>query len=340
MSYQLFIKEMNDLMRVLAERSGYLINPIFLNASRENNYLLAFYFHGLFETVKHRDLNHIDPQQNMTVNQFDDFVAYFLEHKYVFIRPEDLTNNIEKDNRYILLTFDDGYFNNMLAVNVLEKYKVPAVFFITIRNIIENRSFWWDVIYKYRRKQGISIEKIRREESMLKLLNYRSIDKYLTENFGKDSQNPWSDIDRPFTETEIRSLAANPYITFGNHTFNHTILNSVSREEIKEEFDKSNKYLLDFTGKFPSSLAFPNGYYSEDALEVAQETGFRFAFTAEPRKNHLPVESEKLIRLSRFMANPKNIRNYGSFFRLGYTPGTLYSSLKRFVDSFKCRRDS
>lgn len=152
MSYQLFIKEMNDLMRVLAERSGYLINPIFLNASRENNYLLAFYFHGLFETVKHRDLNHIDPQQNMTVNQFDDFVAYFLEHKYVFIRPEDLTNNIEKDNRYILLTFDDGYFNNMLAVNVLEKYKVPAVFFITIRNIIENRSFWWDVIYKYRRK--------------------------------------------------------------------------------------------------------------------------------------------------------------------------------------------
>ena len=31
---------MNDLMRVLAERSGYLINPIFLNASRENNCLL------------------------------------------------------------------------------------------------------------------------------------------------------------------------------------------------------------------------------------------------------------------------------------------------------------
>ncbi len=325
-------------MRGLVEKLGYLINPMFLNLSSENNQLLAFYFHGLFETMRHKSMNHIDPQQNMTVAQFDEFVEYFLDNNYAFICPEDLHSKISKDQRYVILTFDDGYFNNMLAIDILKKYKIPAVFFITIRNIIENRSFWWDVIYKFRIRQGHSIEKVRKEQNMLKLLNYKKIDEYLINNFGADSIKPWSDIDRPFTETEVRSLVGNPYVSFGNHTFNHTILNDISRDEIKKEFDESNRYLVDFTGKFPASLAFPNGYYSNDTLKVAEEVGFKYAFTAEPRKNTLPVNNGELIRLNRFMANPKKIRNYGSFYRLGYTPGTLNSNFKRFIDSFKLQK--
>jgi peptidoglycan/xylan/chitin deacetylase (PgdA/CDA1 family) len=330
---------MNNLIRGLVEKLGYLINPMFLNTSRENNKLLAFYFHGLFETARHKNMDHIDPQQNMTVAQFDEFVEYFLENNYIFILPEDLKANINKDQRYVILTFDDGYYNNILAVDILEKYKIPAVFFITIRNIIENRSFWWDVIYKFRIRQGYSIEKVRKEQNMLKLLNYRNIDEYLIKNFGSASTQPWSDIDRPFTEAEVRSLVGNPYISFGNHTFNHTILTDISLDEIKREFNKSNEYLVDFTGKFPVSLAFPNGYYSIDAIKLAEETGFKFAFTAEPRKNHLPVDNKELIQLNRFMANPKKIRNYGSFYRLGYTPGTLSSNFRRFMDSFKFQKD-
>lgn len=326
---------MNNLMRGLVEKLGYFINPMFLNSSRENNQLLAFYFHGLFETDKHKKMDHIDPQQNMTVAQFDEFIEYFLDNNYTFVRPEDLQANVNKDQRYVILTFDDGYFNNILAVNILEKYKVPAVFFIAIRNIIENRSFWWDVLYKYRIRQGYSIEKVRKEQNQLKLLHYKNIDEYMINNFGSASTQPWSDIDRPFTEAEVRSLVSNPYVSFGNHTFNHTILTNISQDEIKKEFDESNKYLVDFTGKLPVSVAFPNGYYNLDTLKVAEDAGFKFAFTAEPRKNTLPFDKKELIRLNRFMANPKRIRNYGSFYRLGYTPGTLNSNLRRFLGSLK-----
>ncbi len=133
-------------LRSFVEKLGFLINPLVLKIIGENNQLLVFYFHGLYKSLEQRDLNHIDPQSNMTVNQFSDFLDYFLNHNYNFINPEELLAGPKLDRRYAMITFDDGYFNNLLAIDVLRKYKTPAVFFITPKNIIENRSFWWDII--------------------------------------------------------------------------------------------------------------------------------------------------------------------------------------------------
>jgi peptidoglycan/xylan/chitin deacetylase (PgdA/CDA1 family) len=163
----------------------------------ENNQLLVFYFHGLYNSLEQRDLNHIDPQSNMTVNQFSDFLDYFLNHNYNFINPEELLAGPILDRRYAMITFDDGYFNNLLAVDVLRKYKTSAVFFITPKNIIENRSFWWDIIYKYRFKKGNSLKKIQNEQANLKQFKNAYIDDYIIKNFGIKSFIPWSDIDRP-----------------------------------------------------------------------------------------------------------------------------------------------
>lgn len=333
---------MNNIMRGLVEQLGYLINPLFLNPVRENNKLLVFFFHGLFESDKDRDLNHIDPQQNMTTGQFCEFIEYFLYHNYTFIKPDDLLgiDDNQSDRRYVILTFDDGYFSNMLAVDFLNKYKVPAVFYITIKNILQNSSFWWDIIFKYRIKQGLSVNKIRKEQDSLKLLGHNNIDEYIKNNFGADSFKPWSDIDRPFSESEVRSLSTNPFVSFGNHTFNHSILTTCTRDEIRNEFIESNKYIIDFAGKAPISLAFPNGYFNELVLEVAKEIGFEFACTAEPKINRLPLDKKKPVCLTRFMSNPRDIQNYGSFYRLGYSPGRLYSGFKQIINPFKKNEES
>ena len=45
----------------------------------------------------------------------------------------------------IAVTFDDGYPDNLeVAMPLLEKYKVPATFFITSGNIDTANEFWWD----------------------------------------------------------------------------------------------------------------------------------------------------------------------------------------------------
>jgi peptidoglycan/xylan/chitin deacetylase (PgdA/CDA1 family) len=316
------------------EKLGFLINPLVLKIVGENNQLLVFYFHGLYKSLEQRDLNHIDPQSNMTVNQFSDFLDYFLNHNYSFINSEELLAGPRLDGRYAMVTFDDGYFNNLLAIDVLRKFRIPAVFFITAKNIIENRSFWWDIIFKYRFKHGNSLKKIQNEQTYLKQFKDEYIDDYIIKNFGIKAFIPWSDIDRPLTEPEVGTLKEFSLAEIGNHTYNHSILTNCSRNEIEEEYNASNKFLASLTGSIPISTAFPNGYYNQLVLSVTEEAGFKLAFSIVPQKNHLPLPSGNLICLNRFMANNNIIGYYGSFYRLGYTPGSLYSDFKRIANPF------
>lgn len=49
----------------------------------------------------------------------------------------------------IAITFDDGYADNFLtALPLLQKYQLPATFFICSGNIGENKEFWWDELEK------------------------------------------------------------------------------------------------------------------------------------------------------------------------------------------------
>lgn len=309
------------------------MNPLLLRFKNECNQLLVFCFHGLFDSFKEIELNHIDPQTNMTVSQFQNFIDYFLQNKYQFITPQNLISGLKNDQRYAMITFDDGYYNNYRAVEVLTKYKVPGVFFISTKNIIKNESFWWDIIYKYRSKKGSCIEKIHKEQQSLKRLKHQFIEDYIFKNFGIEAFKPWSDIDRPFYKSEIRNLSSNPFVTFENHTHNHSILTNCSKEEIKDELVECNKILLEITGTLPTSIAFPNGNFNQTVLEVTKETGIQFAFTTEPEKNLFPIQNNGLALINRYITDLSPIRKFGGACRLGYQPHAVFHDLKTLVKS-------
>lgn len=47
--------------------------------------------------------------------------------------------------RGVVLTFDDGYIDNFeVARPLLERYNIPATFFITTQNVERQALFWWD----------------------------------------------------------------------------------------------------------------------------------------------------------------------------------------------------
>lgn len=49
------------------------------------------------------------------------------------------------EDRSVVLTFDDGYIDNFIhAKPLLEKYKVPATFFIATQHCESQAPFWWD----------------------------------------------------------------------------------------------------------------------------------------------------------------------------------------------------
>jgi peptidoglycan/xylan/chitin deacetylase (PgdA/CDA1 family) len=326
-----FKQTSNKIIQKIIERVGHKIIPVILKLKGENNRLLIFYFHGLYKSSEQKELHHVDPQNNITNLQFEEFVEYFISHKYKFIKPEDLNQQLVPGQRYAMITFDDGYFNNMLALNVLEKYRVPALFFISTNYIKENRSYWWDIIYKYRHKQGIPLAEIRNEQLLLKGMKWWEIDTYIGSEFGEEAHKPWSDIDRPFTKLEITTIAKHPLISIGNHTHHHAILTNCDSNEALNEMNECNNFISALTGQTPSAIAFPNGNFDSNLLALAKQVGFRFAFTTQSQLNKLPFGDEEIICLNRFMAKTENVRKYGSFARLGYSNGELYGIFKNRV---------
>ena len=78
---------------------------------------------------------------------FEQHLQYLTNH-YSIISTHELVRQLNSGriiNRSVALTFDDGYLDNFITAKpLLEKYSVPATFFITDDYITNKESFWWD----------------------------------------------------------------------------------------------------------------------------------------------------------------------------------------------------
>lgn len=62
---------------------------------------------------------------------FEQQIVFLKNNGVSFIGLDDLMKKDELKDKSVLITFDDGYEDNFLnAVPILEKYKIPAVFFM------------------------------------------------------------------------------------------------------------------------------------------------------------------------------------------------------------------
>jgi len=279
-----------------------LFARFYLRFFREKNALVIFTFHLLFRNEEESTLNHVNPQLGITTDHFCQFVEYYLSHGYSFISPNDILNGLDHHQSYIMITFDDGYFNNIHALPFLKKYKIPAVFFISTNNIIDNKCFWWDVLYRERMRLGASAREIKREEDRLKTRTNEEIESYLVGKFGEKAFRPISDIDRPFTTAELKNLSNEKYVSIGNHTSDHAILTNYDLTGIRSQILCAQDFIYNNTKTSPIIISYPDGFYSDEVIKVAKETGFGMGVTTDFKKNYLPINNlaDDCMRLGRF----------------------------------------
>jgi peptidoglycan/xylan/chitin deacetylase (PgdA/CDA1 family) len=286
----------------LVRAADCLIARTYLSLVDEGSGLLVFLFHSLFRDEREIALNVVDPLQRTTVGQFRRFVEYYLDHGYRFIGPDDLAHGLEPGGKYALISFDDGYYNNVLALPVLEEYRAPALFFISTDHVRENKGFWWDVLYRERSARGASPGQVSREGLDLKSRTSEQIEAELRAEFGADAFIPRGDIDRPFSPAELRDFAWAPYVYLGNHTANHAILTNYTPNEAREQIRKAQESLIAMTGRCPRTIAYPNGAHNDTIVRICRDLGLELGFTIAPVKNRVPVEpnSPNALRLGRF----------------------------------------
>lgn len=268
----------------------------------EQNTLLCFLIHSLFESKEEAKCGLLDTQQGFTVAMLREFLAYFTREGYRFLSPRDLAEDLPQGGKYVLLTFDDGYFNNTRAVALLDEFNAPAVFFISSGHVKQGKAFWWDALYRESAKRGRFGGEVRRMAAVYKQMAPPLIDADICSRFGRMALFPVSDLDRPFTPSELAKFASHPLVFLGNHTRDHAILTNCFSQEIRSQIWDCQESLREMTGKTPEIIAYPNGNCSREISEAARDAGLRFGLLARPGRNRFPVQggTGKAMTMKRF----------------------------------------
>jgi peptidoglycan/xylan/chitin deacetylase (PgdA/CDA1 family) len=277
------------------------IDYCYLRLRRECSSLIVFYGHGLLlsgsENEASQKVLYPGSQKGLTVCHIRSFIEYFLNSGYKFISPKNILDGLRSDENYIMLTFDDGYFNNIRIIPILKEYSVPATVFVSTDNVIEGKGFWWDVVYRERTKTGTQSNKIDREIGFLKSRRANEIEKHIVEHFGDAALKPIGDLDRPFTPKELEEFAREKYVHVGNHTKSHGVLKNYQFSEAESQINGCQDAMYSMTGTKPLIIAYPSGEYSAEIIRISRNSGLRLGFTVEHKKNRLPLDLKSDIHM-------------------------------------------
>lgn len=230
------------------------------------------------------------------------------------------TSNLKSNS--VCITFDDGYEDNLLfAIPLLEKYDLPATFFIP-SGWIGGKPFWWDVLGE------IFLEKKLLPESLNIEINGKKISHRVTNGLEERSEvfiDVWANLrDQPLpvidkslheilqwagastqntlgnysvTEDGLNKLAASKMATIGVHTVTHPALATLSKNEQERELNECKLYLDQHFKTFHELVAYPYGNYNEHTLDIIRNGNYRAAFTTDARA--ITAESD-VAKLGRF----------------------------------------
>ncbi len=260
--------------------------------------LVTLLFHGVGEN------NHVLPGQNITLVQLEECIINFKKHRYQFMSPDDVMKGLLTGRR-VLLTFDDGYANNLHVLPLLKRYNVPAIFFIASHYIESGKSFWWDSAYRGLKKHGATEKDAVSAIRDLKRKPWNILEREITEKFGVNIWQSIGDTDRPLTSDELKKLSAEPLVTIGNHTMHHTILTNESPETQAEEMRQCQIYLETVLGNAPTWISYPNGYTNTAIENIAVTLGLQAGIQVHGAPMRLPVSKNHpdIMHVHRYAMN-------------------------------------
>ena len=182
--------------------------------------------------------------------EFNDWFIFFIKsiHNSIgFMNPLDLD---KKNNSKVLLTFDDGFKSNKyVADNVLKKYEIKAIFFVTNNFIDLNQN-----------DANMFAKRI--------FFPSREVSQY----DGDLSSMTWSDLNELIEDGHV----------VGAHTFNHPKLSCLKNEFLKtEEITESGKKLEKKLNCSVDHFAYPFGNLNSvdfDSVNIASKH-YKYSFS-------------------------------------------------------------
>lgn len=252
---------------------------------------------------------------------FEEFIKYITTHYNVISLDDYYRKKFKTNTLNIAISFDDGYLNNYkYAVPILEKYNVPANFYIT--TIHKKTPYLWpdfiDLVSHHTKKKEVVFEKNLYKISAKKEFIWNGVSiknaakglpydvLKLMYNVFEDDWNAlppenFEDYWKLMNATQIKEIADHPLFTIGAHGETHASLVDISLEAAKLEILTSKKQLETICEQPINEFAFPFGYYNQELAGYCTEIGFeRLLLVDYNTKEDAKNETWK----NRFVMNP------------------------------------
>jgi len=218
-----------------------------------------------------------------------------------------LTTGDYPRRRFVCVTFDDGYRDNLqFAYPVLKKYEVPFTIYVATSFADRIGELWWlalEAVVARNPHVGLLIDgkehtfdcRTTAEKRDVYDALYGWLRRLATEQEVRVAVRDLSrryhvDIaafcnDLCMDWGELNRLAADPLVTIGAHTVNHVMLAKVPEATARSEMAMSRSVIEAALGSRPDHLSYPVGDKTSAAareFKIAAELGFKTAVTTRP----------------------------------------------------------
>ena len=217
-------------------------------------------------------------------NEFAHQLEY-LRDNYQIITLSDLADRIgraEDTSRCVVITFDDGYLDNLTnALPLLERYQAAATIFVTTGLVNRSASLWWFELEYLLAGQDRLYAQIADYATKLKGLDLSQQSELLGQ-LRRNQRLGFSYDQMMLTWEQVSMLAAHPLITIGAHTVSHAVLARLSATQLESELSEGRQQLEDKIGKKVDLFSYPYGSIAEAAAReyaAVSKCGYRAAVT-------------------------------------------------------------
>lgn len=228
-------------------------------------YLPVIMYHSLLKDTSLQNDYTISP------TLFEEDLKYLKNNNYTAITVSDLTDYVYNDGalpeKCIMLTFDDGYYNNYYyAFPLLKKYECKAVI-SPIVHMTELFTETEDISVSY---GHISVDNIKEmvQSGYIEIQNHSYDMHKLTPRMGVDKKQGES-------SESYKSV-------------------------IEKDIMTAQSYLKDNAGVSPQCFVYPFGAKSEETEKIVKELGFKCTLSCTEEPNYITKSEDSLFNLGRY----------------------------------------
>ena len=256
----------------------------------------------------------------LTLENFEAHLRMYRNYFNVVSLDDYYRGNFDPHRFNIAIHFDDGYANNHRYVApLLERYKMPAAFFITAIREAGYDILWNDflgilsrngpdrLIFRgqhFHRSPGLFPHYVSEQDGsdLWQILRSGDFDSKAALMEQCYSLAPYretveADYWLQMTAAQIAELASSPWVTIGAHGYYHNDLARIPIADAQQEIRLSKRFLENCAGKEITALAFPYGTYTAGLVQTAKNAGFH-------RLLPLGIHHPDATLRERFIINP------------------------------------